>query len=660
MYARLNAAGALIVSLVALAACGGGGGDGTSSGSGQNITYAISVTPTTVALSGLANATAAQNVSVTFNGEFVAVGALPGQVFPSWLDVSLVSLDTTSGVIRISNRITAVAGNYSTTLRFHTGKDGFPPSASTDVTVTLNLQPAQGIDTDVRGLGSGNSLSARFNGGASIALARGSNRLGVLPVGNTYSVEIAVQPPGQHCTFDDGTTSLGGIVGGEAIQHRISCNAALLPWTWVSGSKEVGEQPSYPAGLGQGGPGFSPGGRMQAATARDAAGNLWIFGGQGPSGLHNDLWKLDVSTQQWTWVSGSAAPQSPGNYGTINVSAATNAPGGRRDARAWIDAAGNFWLYGGQGFSPFSAQFSGLNDLWVYEAANGRWTWVGGRAAVTSADQLGVYGTTPSTTNIPGARTGMAVTMDSSGAIWLFGGNGSGVVLNAYGSMDDLWKFDPATRVWSWIRGSDRPGASSRVQGLLGVPDPANNPGRRSGASLRADASGNLWMFGGDGPYRNDLWRFNTVTHVWTWMGGADTGSESTPARGSYILPGSANGNYPASREEALSTMDAAGNFWLFGGRGVGTDGEYGTLNDLWKYSPATSTWTWFSGGNEPGMPASFGTQGSAATNNAPPGRTYGALWFDAAGRLWMWGGQIAGSFFYEGGSDLWSAEVPP
>ena len=53
----------------------------------------------------------------------------------------------------------------------------------------------------------------------------------------------------------------------------------------------------------------------------------------------------------------------------------------------WTDAAGNFWLFGGNGYD--SAGTSGyLNDLWKYSA--GQWTWMGGSNVV---NQQGTYGT---------------------------------------------------------------------------------------------------------------------------------------------------------------------------------------------------------------------------------------------------------------------------
>jgi len=54
-----------------------------------------------------------------------------------------------------------------------------------------------------------------------------------------------------------------------------------------------------------------------------------LFGGFGldatgtPNGTVNDIWKLDFSTKQWTWVAGSDAANQQGVYGTQGTAAAT-------------------------------------------------------------------------------------------------------------------------------------------------------------------------------------------------------------------------------------------------------------------------------------------------------------------------------------------------
>jgi hypothetical protein len=72
----------------------------------------------------------------------------------------------------------------------------------------------------------------------------------------------------------------------------------------------------------------------------------------------------------------------------------------------------------------------------------------------------------------------------------------------------------------------------------------------------------------------------------WAWM----NGHNNTNQYGVYGTAGiwSAT-NQPGARSECASWKDAAGNFWLFGGVGNGTNGFWGALSDLWKFDPQTN-----------------------------------------------------------------------
>jgi hypothetical protein len=120
-------------------------------------------------------------------------------------------------------------------------------------------------------------------------------------------------------------------------------------------------------------------------------------------------------------------------------------------------------------------------------------------------------------------------------------------------------------------------------------------------------------------------------------------GSNVVEQPGTYGTQGTpASGNVPGARWLAVSRSDAQGNFWLFGGSGFDsrTNPEvFGDLNDLWKYDPATNMWTWMSGANLADQPANYGTLGTAAPGNVPPGREWAVGWTDKSGNLWLFGG---------------------
>ncbi|MGA8216607.1 MAG: kelch repeat-containing protein [Candidatus Sulfotelmatobacter sp.] len=211
-------------------------------------------------------------------------------------------------------------------------------------------------------------------------------------------------------------------------------------WTWVSGSKVVNQSGAYGT-QGMAAPGNVPGARIEAVGWTDAAGNLWLFGGSpGPSGqfeLFNDLWKYNAG--KWTWLGGSNLVSQSGTYGIQGTPASNNVPGARVSAVSWTDAAGNFWLFGGDGYDS-AGSLDYMNDLWKYGA--GQWTWVSGS---NLAPEPGTYGTqgTAAPGNVPGARFGDTGWIDSAGNFWLFGGRGYDSTGTAVGDLNDLWKYEP-------------------------------------------------------------------------------------------------------------------------------------------------------------------------------------------------------------------------
>ena len=63
-----------------------------------------------------------------------------------------------------------------------------------------------------------------------------------------------------------------------------------------------------------------------------------------------DLWRYQMSTNMWTWISGTDSTPFYGKYGTKGVPDYLNMPGGRYGAAGWFDSLREeFWLFGGTG-----------------------------------------------------------------------------------------------------------------------------------------------------------------------------------------------------------------------------------------------------------------------------------------------------------------------
>ena len=497
-----------------------------------------------------------------------------------------------------------------------------PVSYSIGGTVTNLFGSVGGLQLQDNG---GDTLSVNGNGTFTFATKLAS--------GTAYSVTISAQPsaPAQTC----GVTNGSGTATANVTNIVVDC--AHNEWTWVGGANIAAQLGQYGT-LGTSNPANMPGARGDSVTWTDSAGDFWLFGGWGwdsrgawGAGALNDLWKY--SGGEWTWMGGSNLSSQRGVWGTKGTPAPNNVPGSRTLAKGWIDANGDFWLFGGGGYdSTQSYTFVYMNDLWRY--SGGQWTWMSGSNV---GWQTGTYGTlgAPAPDNVPGSRGMTATWTDAAGNFWLFGGFGYDSA-GTFADLNDLWKYSAGQ--WTWMSGSDvanQPG----TYGTQGTPAPNNVPGARWGAITWNDSSGNFWLFGGlgydsAGTYAdlNDLWKYSGGQ--WIWMSGSDVASQ----QGTYgTLGTAAPGNVPGAREFALAWTDAAGNFWLFGGLGYDSAGTYGYLNDLWKYSGGQ--WTWISGSNLFGNLGAWGTPGTAAPGNVPSPRVSSVGWIDPTGNLWLFGG---------------------
>jgi Chitobiase/beta-hexosaminidase C-terminal domain/PASTA domain/Galactose oxidase, central domain len=293
----------------------------------------------------------------------------------------------------------------------------------------------------------------------------------------------------------------------------------------------------------------------------------------------------------------------------------------------------------------------------IHTPGSDEWAWISGSNAVGS---VGVYGTlgTPAAGNTPGDRDSASAWTDSSGHLWLFGGEGTDANQN-YGYFNDLWEFSPSTSEWAWMGGSSEvPGygeGQPGVYGTLGVPAAGNIPGGRYGATTWTDSTGHSWLLGGEGTdaggntgFFSDLWEFNPSTAYWTWIGGSGTIGTAGGQPGVYGTLGTpAAGNIPGARQYGASWADSKGNLWLFGGDGMDVNGVQGELGDLWEFSPSTSQWTWM-GGSDIDYCSNFeaqcaygvyGTQGTPAAGNIPSGRYSADSWTDSSGNFWLFAG---------------------
>ncbi len=138
-------------------------------------------------------------------------------------------------------------------------------------------------------------------------------------------------------------------------------------WTWLSGSELSPQFPVYGRkGLETGS--NVPGCRLECAGLYPGDSCLYIFGGPsadaiGNYGSFNDLWRYNLRTGNWTWLSGLETPYQFGNYLVRTKRAIQNIPGARSAPSAWTFGDSALYIFGGYGYMSNGSD-GRLNDLW--------------------------------------------------------------------------------------------------------------------------------------------------------------------------------------------------------------------------------------------------------------------------------------------------------
>lgn len=430
------------------------------------------------------------------------------------------------------------------------------------------------------------------------AWMQGSQNTNTSPVWSTQGVTSPLNNPGARWGAASWTDNNGNfwLFGGHCAGYSYLNDLWMYSpvtgtWTWMKGDNIPNASGSYGS---KGVPAYSnnPPGRIWAGYWKDNVGNFWIYGGskQLSNGDLGDLWKYEISTNTWTWISGTNLTNANPLYGIQGVPDTSNFPGASFSPACWKDMNGDLWL--------FSGSINSDDNLWKYHINTNEWTWIKGNKKIIGVYNFGDYGTKgiSSPTNLPGSRMQAATWVDDNGNFWMFGGWGN-FRINQTGAFDknDLWKYEIATNEWTWMHGDSVAGVYG-IYGVREVPDHFNKPGARFQSAAWKDSAGKLWLFGGirnnnGREFYNDLWRYDPLTNEWSWYRGDDF-SYGVAVYGSQGIASSAN--KPNARMVSTYWKDLEGNFWLYGGRyqNVGNNNLYYN-GDLWKLSfcktPTTS-----------------------------------------------------------------------
>ncbi|MEO5673207.1 MAG: kelch repeat-containing protein, partial [Chitinophagales bacterium] len=403
---------------------------------------------------------------------------------------------------------------------------------------------------------------------------------GTITVADSLNTPPALYEPCEWLDHQGKFWLFGGLHGVNEYGALWTYDPLANMWTWMHGLSSLNPTGSYGT---KGVPAASnrPGSRFCASSWVDTSGNLWMYGGYGRTtnnivGGLSDLWKYDINTNLWTWMSGFNTLDVTAVFGTQGMADSANTPGGRLETAAtWVDDSNNLWLFGGILCCSASGD---MNDIWKYNMSTSEWTWVKGSSA---PNQLSVYGTkgVPAADNTPGGRRVYSHWKTADNKFWIFGGQQYSNDCYA-----DLWRYDPETNEWTWMSGSSAANFTGSY-GNICKPDSLNEPpARMENRFYSTDSCFNFWMFGGTNTvlneYYNDAWYYNTSVNEWKWISGSDSTGENG-FYGTQGVPGI--DNHPGARFGGVAWQGPDQTFWLFGGDGL----DFGQLNDLWRLQPA-------------------------------------------------------------------------
>jgi hypothetical protein len=210
-----------------------------------------------------------------------------------------------------------------------------------------------------------------------------------VPTGSGYSASIQTQPAGQTCIVANGAGTMGSAnvtsvkvtcgntVGGTI--YNLTGSGLVLANGTDTVAPAVGATSFAFSQLIAYGATYSV--TVQAQPASEmcgvAGGNGSILSSQNVAGIQVPCAQANASSGSWVL---QAASKGAAVYGTQGVPAPDNIPGLRSYAVTWVDASGNFWLFGGFGYGTalVSGAQGNLNDLWKYDPGSRQWTWMSG------------------------------------------------------------------------------------------------------------------------------------------------------------------------------------------------------------------------------------------------------------------------------------------
>lgn len=393
-------------------------------------------------------------------------------------------------------------------------------------------------------------------------------------------------------------------------------------WTWMKGDSASTTSGTYGT-IGVPNINNTPPNKYQGAYCVDMNNMLWMYGGNGGSGM-SDLWKYDHSNNMWTWMKGPQTQGQPPIYGIKGIASPSNLPHSTFVSGMMVcDSSNNLWHFG-----------NFVNALWKYETSTNNWVWMHGDTVYNTPAVYGIKGVSSSNV-VPGR-------VIESKSMWYCK---SSHHIYVYDNKQCMWRYNINTNQWAWMKG-DSTGIYYKY-GTKGIEDSTIQPP----PTLPNMSSENhvIWQDKNDMLYLFDqskaiIWRYNPQTNNWMWLHG-DTTASMLPILGQHctrdlgLKP--CGGNIES--RGASAQFNGKDVFYLYSG--LCWD------NILWRFDLDSLEWIRVTGG---GVPAHFGIQTTPDPMNHPPAADGHCLWSDNNNNVWLF------STYPFGPNFLWRFEPDP
>jgi len=217
-----------------------------------------------------------------------------------------------------------------------------------------------------------------------------------------------------------------------------------------------------------------------------------------------------------------------------------------------------------------------LDEVWSYNITSKLWSFLYGNTA-TAQGISPVYYVTQS----PGTRSGGGMVYLSNQQLLIF----SGTLFSEGGaySYADVWLYSLKKGLWTFV------GDEATV--IVTLQNASGYPTARRGFGMTTMNNGTVVVFGGYGGsdppafYYNDLWFYNPKTNIWNLMFGNPRETQQNFAVYSNPTP------YPGGRYGHSVNVLYDNTIIIIGGFGY-TANNSGYLDDIWRYNPKTSSWS--------------------------------------------------------------------